>query len=43
MIKPAIYLKLFDEEILVLVKLNKLKVLNSACVKLTADINTSQK
>ena len=43
MIKSAIYLEIFEGEIKVFVKLNKFKVLNSTCVKVTADTNTSQK
>ena len=42
MITPAISLEIFEGEILVFVKLNIFKVLNSACVKVTVDTNRSQ-
>ena len=42
MITPAIYLEIFEEEILVFVKENYVKVLNSTFVKVTADTNKSQ-
>ena len=43
MITPAIYLEIFEGEILVFVQQNNFKVLSSTCVKVTADTNRSQK
>ena len=42
MITQAISLKIFEGEILVFVKINNFKILNSTCVKVMADINISQ-
>ena len=42
MITPAISLEIFEGEIFVFVKQNNLKVLNSTCVKVTADTNKSE-
>ena len=42
MITQAISLEIIEGEILVFVKINNLKVLNSTCVKVTANINRSQ-
>ena len=42
MITPAISLEIFEEEILVFAKENNFKVLNSTCVKVTADTVRSQ-
>ena len=42
MITPATSLEIFEWEILVFVKQNNFKVLNSTCVKVTADNNKSQ-
>ena len=42
MITPAISFKIFEGEILVIVKQNNFKILNSAGVKVTADTSKSQ-
>ena len=42
MTTPAISLEIFEGEILIFVKQNNFKVLNSTCVKVTADTNISQ-
>ena len=42
MTTQAISLEILKREILVFVKQNNFKILNSTCVKVTADINFSQ-
>ena len=42
MITPAISLEIFKGDIQVFTKQNTFKVLNSTCVKVTADTNRSQ-
>ena len=42
MITPAFSLEIFEGEILGLVRENNFYVLNSTCVKVTADTNRSQ-
>ena len=42
MITPEISLEIFEGDIQVFVEQNKFKVLNSTCVKVTADTNRSQ-